>query len=367
MPKVSFRSGLLAVLATVLVCTVLLEVALRAAGRLPSNTTEGLFEQHGSAYRLRRNLTKVSRTPSFVATIHTNNFGFRDRGPGARRLGPNPYIAWVGDSLTFGNGVDYDDSFVGVFGKLTQKDGIDVVNLAVGGYHFSECEEMLYDFLDSAPTLPAKVAFVFTATAVASFDERYSDVFVKDGYIFQKSGWAMPYVIITLGNGSAAYCFFRDALRRIQGRLLPSGRAGETQAVQLFASGGPWAGAERPARFEARLARLEKRLRGSGVKLVYVYMPSFIDLSGPASVARGGLTASDYDFDQFRNLLRRHAERTATPFVDTTALLQAEYQKGTPLCFMNDPHYNAGTNRVIGKALYQALIQEQTQVSFATQ
>ena len=75
---------------TLILCVGLLEVGLRLAGRLPSNSTEGIYDQHGTGYRLRRNLTKLSRTPSFSHTIFTNDMGFRDRAPGHRTLGAGP-------------------------------------------------------------------------------------------------------------------------------------------------------------------------------------------------------------------------------------------------------------------------------------
>jgi hypothetical protein len=330
----NLRIRLLFVLATVLVCMAMLEVGLRVAGRPPSNMTEGLFEQHGTAYRLRKNLTKISRTPSFTTTVHTNSFGLRDKVPGPRKLGPAPYVAWVGDSLTFGNGVDYEQSFVGVFGTFAERQHIEVINLAVGGYHLSESEGLLGEFLDSAPTPPSTVVFVFSPQGISTFEERYSDVFVKDGYIFEKDRWFVPYVVVSLGNGSAAYCFFRDALRRVQARLLPSSGAASVQP----------------------LTGIEQRVRRAGAKLVYVYMPTSVDLHSPELLASKGLPASDYDFNLFRDLLRRHSARTSTQFVDLSAMLQAEYGKGKPLSFLQDPHYNAETNRLIGKALYSALL-----------
>jgi hypothetical protein len=352
----NLRIRLLFVLATVLVCLAMLEVGLRVAGRPPSNMTEGLFEQHGTAYRLRKNLTKVSRTPSFTTTVHTNSFGLRDKVPGPRKLGMAPYVAWVGDSLTFGNGVDYEQSFVGVFGTFAERQHIEVINLAVGGYHLSESEGLLGEFLDSAPTPPSTVVFVFSPQGISTFEERYSDVFVKDGYIFQKDRWFVPYVVVSLGNGSAAYCFFRDALRRVQARLVPSSGAASVQPLKLYSTRGPWAATDLPARFEAKLTGIEQRVRRAGAKLVYVYMPTSVDLHSPELLASEGLPASDYDFNLYRDLLRRHSARTSTRFVDLSAMLQAEYGKGKPLSFLQDPHYNAETNRLIGKALYSALL-----------
>jgi len=93
----ALRTGLLVVAPTLVLCLVMLEVGLRALGQLPSNATEGMFEKNGSTYRLRANLTKRLRTPSYTCTVETNSFGLRDRKAGERTLGPAPYFAFVGD------------------------------------------------------------------------------------------------------------------------------------------------------------------------------------------------------------------------------------------------------------------------------
>ena len=360
------RSGVQFVLPTIVVCLALLEGGLRFAGRMPSNITEGLFEQHGTAYRLRKNLTKVSRTPSFTATVHTNALGLRDKAPGPRVLGAVPYIAWVGDSITFGNGVEYEDSFVGVFGAKAARQHIEVVNLAVGGYHLAESEELLSDFLDATPRAPAEVIYVFTPQTLASFEESYKDVTVKDGYIFQGGHWLRAWLVIKLGNGSAAYCFFRDSLRKIQARLFPAGPGATVQALDMYAVRPADKAEAFAARFEARLAQLEARVRKAGSKLVYAYVPSSVDLRAPGLLSRSDLPASGYDFNQYRDLLRRHAARASVDFIDLDPMLHAEAAKGKQMCFLQDPHYNAEMNRLIGEELYRTLIATDPQVSVAT-
>jgi hypothetical protein len=351
------RNTFLFVVPTVLVCVGILEVGLRLFGRLPSNVTEGIYEQHRTGYRLGKNLTKVSRTPSFTNTVYTNELGFRDRAPGPRNLEAAPYIAWIGDSITFGNGVDYEDSFVGVFGALAERRGMEVVNLAVGGYHFSESEELFEDFLRIAPKPPVQAVVVITPVGMANFEERYTDVLVKDGYIFRQKGWLLPYIVVTLGNRSSAYCFFRDALRKTQARFFPSEIPGSVQAVEPFSKKGPWADPDLRERFEARLARFEARVRAAGASPAYVYMPTAVDLRAPELLALSGRSAENYDFDFFRDLLHRHAVRAGITFVDMTPLLQVEHATGKQLTFLQDPHYNAEENRILGRALYRALLE----------
>jgi hypothetical protein len=353
--KAFFRISLLFVLPTLLVCLVMLELGLRATGRLPSNVTDGIFEQHGTTYRLRKNITKVSRTPSFTCTIDTNSYGLRDRAPGPRKLGPAPYFAFLGDSITFGNGVDYDDSFVGVFGRLAEKRGIDVINLAIGGHRFSEQADLLHDFMSSAPQQPSRVVIVFTKEFITGYERDLSGMFIKNGYIFVKDNWIIPYLTVTLGNASSSYCFFRDGIRKLQGRVSPPGSRAALEELEAYSKKNPWTDPAVAGRFEARLAKLDEEIRRSGATPVYVYMPVSRDLRSDELLAQTGMDPGSYDFLLYYKILERHSDKTGIQLVNLLPILQ-RYAAGEKVSFMQDPHYNAGANRVIGQALYDAIL-----------
>lgn len=352
----SLRVGLLFAAGTLLACLAGLEAGLRLLGRLPSNTTDGIFEAHGSSYRLKKNATKLSRTPSFTCTIYTDSYGFRSAAPGARTLGPRPYLAFVGDSLTFANGVEYGDSFVGVFARRAERHGYDVVNLAVGGHRFSDQEDQLNDFLATAPREPSRVVVVFTAMFVNMFEERYSDLVVKNGYIFRKDAWLVPYLTVTLGNTSSAYCFFRDGIRRLQSRVFGSGPRGALELLEPFLRDAPSALPAFAERLEARLDRLDEAIRRAGATPTYVYLPSSADLRSNDLLSVAGRRREDYDFLRYRDLLERHCAREGVAFVDLLSRLQRRQAERGVLSFMQDMHYDAATNHDIGDALSDSIL-----------
>lgn len=349
------RTTALVVLPTLLACLVILEIGLRLQGRLPSNVTDGMFEPHGDAYRLRPNQRKVSRTPSYVSTIYTNALGFRDRATGPRRL-DRPYLAWVGDSATFANGVEYEESFVGRFGQAAEPRGLEVVNLAVGGHHLAEQEEQLRDFLAAAPRPPERVVVVLTPQLLDLFEQRHHDLVFKSGYGFPKDAWVVPYLVVLAGNASSAYCFFRDGIRQVQGRLWPKGPEVAAEMLGMYLRAAPAASPQVAARLEARLTALDERIRAAGSTPVHVYLPTTADLRLGELVALTGRRADDYDFDRFRDLLRRQAAGAGVALVDLDDVLRAEYAKGRPLGFARDMHYNAAANAVIGAALVDRLL-----------
>jgi hypothetical protein len=349
------RAAFLVVLPTVLLCVALLEIGLRLQGRLPSNVTDGIFEAYGTAYRLKPNQSKLSRTPSFTCTINTNSLGFRDRAPGPRRL-DRPYIAWMGDSATFANGVEYEESFVGRFGQASEQRGIEVVNMAVGGHHLGEQEDVLRDFLATAPRRPERVVFVFTPQLMALFEKRHHDLVVKSGYGFPRDSWMGPYLVVMLGNASSAYCFFRDGVRRLQGKLWHKGPETAADMLQMYARAHPATSPEATARLEERITQLDERIRAAGSPVVHVYLPTTADLRVEEFLKLTGRSAAEYDFDHYRDLLRRQSARSGVQLVDLTEVLKAEQAKGRPLGFSQDMHYNAPAQVQIAQALVEEIL-----------
>lgn len=349
------RTAALVVLPTLVACLVMLEVGLRLQGRLPSNVTDGMFEAHGDAYRLRPNQYKVSRTPSYTCSIYTNALGYRDRATGPRRL-ERPYLAWVGDSATFANGVEYEESFVGRFGLAAEPRGLEVINLAVGGHHLAEQEEQLRDFLAAAPRPPERVVVVFTPQLMALFEKRHHDLVFKSGYGFPKDAWVVPYLVVMAGNASSAYCFFRDGLRHLQDRLRPRGPEAAAEMLGMYLRADPSASPETSARLAARITRLDEQIRAGGSTPVHVYLPTTADLRLGELVALTGRRREDYDFARFKDVLARQSAAAGVPLVDLEPTLRAEHAKGQPMGFSQDMHYNAAANAVIASALVDALL-----------
>jgi lysophospholipase L1-like esterase len=344
------------VAATLLACLATLEIGLRASGRSASNVTEGIFAQHGDTYRLRRSMTKVSRTPSFRCTIRTNALGFRDRQAGAAALGPEPYFVFLGDSLTFGNGVDFADSFVGVFAETARREGLGVVNAAVAGHHLADQQEVLRELVATASAPPSWVVVVFTTPLMAASEVVNTGWVVRSGYLFPSDGWLLSYMLVMAGNTSSAYCFFRDAARKLLTRLSPPDLGAIIGPLEFLEKEAPRAGPEAAARFERALVRLDEEIRASGASPIYVYLPSSTDLRARQLIALAGRSADRYDLRLHSDRLRRHCEASGVPLVDLQPLLEALGARRERLTFTQDPHYDAATHRAIGEALQVQLL-----------
>ena len=214
-----------------------------------------------------------------------------------------------------------------------------MVNLAVGGHHIAEQQDMLREFLAAAPRSPQRVIFVFTPQTLALFDVRYDDLMVKDGYLFPRKNWRIPYLLMTLGNASSAYCFFRDAIRRLQYRWVPGSRP----AVPVEEDGGLLGGHPDPEvsrRFDARLSDLDAQIRGSGAEPVYVYLPTALDLRKPEARADARRLAGRGAHPGLDALVR-HGERAGIRVVDLLPSLQKVHDSGESMTFLEDMHFRA--------------------------
>jgi hypothetical protein len=337
---------LLAVVLTLAACTVLLEVGLRIAGRSPSNTVEGFFVQHGESYRLRPNMTKVVNWPSYSYVAITDSFGFRDRQTGDRHLEDRKYDLFVGSSATFGNGVDYDESFAGVYEDLSRRgDGIEVLNLAVGGHRFRDQLQLLREFTDSVKERPRKVFICLDPNLLSTIDTIDTGIIVKDGYLFRRDRWLPAYLKVTVANVSAVYCFLRDSVRAIQAK---QGAGIESQLqgfLDLYAVG------IIPSTCDAYLDEMTDLCRGLGAEPVYVYLQLSVDYALQDALRNGRFDAGRYDLGQHATHLESYCRQLGLRCIDCRPVLAAFAAGGNALSFAMDAHYNEATCRIVGEYL----------------
>lgn len=348
------KKTFVAVILTVLVCLVLLEIGLRAVGRSPTNMAEGIADQYGDSFRLKKNITKTVKFPAFSYTVHTNEFGFRDADVGPRDLKGKPFDVFLGASDVFGNGVDYEDSFVGVFAREASKRGIGVLNLAVGGHYFLDQESLLKDFLKETGLKPATVFYCVNALHIPKFDRRNQNIIVKSGYVIDRGGWRFAYLRLMAGNISSAFCFFRDGIRRIQERYFHYELTEKSpEFLQIYDRKNPIRQPERIRQFNDHLADFESFCRERSIELIYVYMPLSDSFRLGEMVRQLGKDPQAYDPGFYEDLMRSHCLESGVRLLDPRPALERCYEEGKVLRFKLDPHYNAFANKVIGDSLVE--------------
>jgi hypothetical protein len=345
----------LVVSGTLVLCVAMLEVGLRATGRYRIGTLGGFLEQGGLSYRLKRNATKRIEWPTTTFTVHTDELGFRYKRPGPHPLGARPYYAVLGSSEVFGNGLDYEQTFVGVLGEKLERDGIDVVNMAVGGHHLLEQISVFEEYASSAASRPLKVIVILNPLFIGGYDDIHRDTVVRLGELFPKDGWRLPLAKMILADSSASYRFFRDTIRNAQLKYFSAGDYALSFYVERYAKAHPIRTAAKTEDFLGYMRRLERRIRGLGATPVCVFAPTVGGFLLNELRDAGKLDGNLFDTEFFVELSRRHCEAEGIQFVNLEPLLRQKYDRGEKLNFDSDAHFNGPTSRAIGEVLYGAL------------
>lgn len=342
------------VLRTLLLCILMLEAGLRVIGRNPTNLSEGIGEQYGDSFRLRKNITKIVKFPAFSYTIHTNEFGFRDEATGPRNLAGKRFCVFLGASDVFGNGVNYEESFVGVFAREARKGGLEVLNLAVGGHYFLDQESLLKDFIRDTRLTPAIVFHCVNALHIPKFDRKNQHVIIKNGHIIDKDGWRIAYVRLMAGNMSSAFCFFRDGIRKFQERYMNYEVSEKSpEFFQVYDKRNPIRQQERLGQFYEHLGRFESFCRENGIEVAYLYMPLSDSFRLNEMALQIGLDTAAYDAGFYEELIRSHCETAGFRLMNPRPILECYYKEGKVLRFKLDPHFNEFANKVIGDYLIE--------------
>jgi hypothetical protein len=347
-------SKLIAIVVTLSFCIVLLEIGLRLEGRLPSNVTDGIFVQHGDSYRLGKDVEKITRWSSRSFLTRTNSMGFRDSANGPVDLSKRPYFAFLGDSVTFGNGADYENTFLGIFKATAGRAGFEVQNLAIGGHHLPDQVEVLRDLVATAPRPPRVTVVCMTPGFIYTFDAKIEGILVKDGYLFDAHSWRLAYIRTILANTSASFCFFRDGIRKVQARWFGPPTGDVPPYLRIFSNSSRLHDSDTSERFENSLNQLELYCRSVSTELVYVYLP-LIDSDGLAKLStKAGLSPADFDVHYFEALMLNHCKNYEVPFINLEPALSELSRCGTPLTFGDDPHYSTPAHKIVAEYLYNS-------------
>ena len=345
----------LVVVGTLVLCLAILEVGLRATGRYRIGNVGGFWEEGGISYRLKRNVSKRIEWPSMSFTVYTDDLGFRYKRPGPRQLGAKPYWAVLGSSEVFGNGLDYEQTFIGVLSEKLERDGIDVVNMGVGGHHLLEQKSIFEAYVSSATSHPQKVIVVLNPLFIGGYDDVHKDTTLKMGGLFPEDGWKLPLAKTILSDLSADYRFFRDKIRNAQATYFAQGDYSLSFYVERYSKKHPIRTTEKTEDFLRHLRDLEQRIRGIGATPVCVYSPAVGGFLLNELKAAGKLDGNLFDTEFFVDLAQRHCAAEGIEFVNLEPMLQKKYDKGDKLNFEADAHFNGPTSRVIGEYLYDAL------------
>lgn len=338
-----------------------MEIGLRILGRLPSNRTDGFFEQNGDSYKLKKNFEKEINWPAYSYTVKTNSLGLRDNKTGTMTIDGKEYFVFMGASETFANGVNYEDSFVGIVSSAALKNNINVLNSSVGGHYIIDQKALLQGLIQSIGYNPSKIFLCLTPPAINRFDTKDEDIIVKSGYLFGKTAWKIAYVNMMIANLSSAYCYFRENFRKLQTRLMHYDSSPKFSNIShFFLKTDRIQSPDTQKLFEDSMDEFLLYCKKNNITLVFVYLPIIDGYRLKEVVTELGEDPTRYDTSFHPSLLARYCKSRNVKLINLDPVLESYYKKGIQLRFTLDAHYNAFTNDIIGKYLISSIFENTT-------
>ena len=294
-----------------------------------------------------------------IYTIITNSLGARDKTTGEKALRHRPYVVFLGDSQVLSEGVDYEESFVGIFADYAEERGIEVLNLSIGGYYLLEQEEFFRDIVNSLPRNPSVVFYTFNPRSMNWFDKIHKSMVVKNGYLFYEATWKSAYVRMMLQNNLSIYVFFRDIFWGLYRSL--SWEDGEVRLPKhfdLYSGKSRLYDAETAHRLENHISRFQSYCDELGTRTIYMYVPIADSFRIEEVVTQLGRDPDDYDISLYEIFLEDYCTKHGHLYLNPKPLLKKYYDQGVELDLGRDLHYNEFSNRVVGEYLIEQVFVE---------
>lgn len=314
---------------------ILAELALRLLAPQPASWL-AIYERHPVLpfYRLQPNVDELSDTGETRFRVVTDGEGFRV-SPGALAEEAEKTVLWLGDSYTFGQGVDYEESFVGMIAADSEP-GVRHVNAGVCGYGPVQYRQLLDHFIEVE--LPFDVVVVVLFLGNDFHDCSWSkDVPVEGGLIGGRGG-----LKTWIKQSSHLYRFAAATYHRIaKDTPNPYKQTLDQLATPTSWRDGPMAGHEE--RFRKELSELATR---TDRPVRFVVIPTEVAVTW----SREGRLAEDYD--PLLPVKRTAAALEGQEVLDLLGAL-ARSDPGE-LFFRFDGHFNPFGSRVAADAIEEA-------------
>jgi len=144
---------------------------LKNSDRLP----QGLFVKYNNFWGLKPNVQVLATTSDFSIIYKINSHGLRDKEYDFKKPKNKIRILAVGDSLTFGEGVEYGDRFTEIIEKSFSN--VEVINCGVPGYGL---DQILIQFAADGIKYSPDFVIIFIDKSII---KRFSTDIIKDNHV----------------------------------------------------------------------------------------------------------------------------------------------------------------------------------------
>ncbi len=323
------------------------ELSFRKLGVRVAQTIGGIYEPFGDgSFRNRGGAHEFLNWYSGAYSVYTDSLGFRVGAHEADVHGAGwPEVLVLGDSQAFGQGVEYEDSVVGVFQARATSAGISVADAAVNSHSLRNQVELAEWLLNERALKPRVVLVSLTSRNVAA-PAFYMRAFVHDGSLYNAPPSPFQLVRSWISTHSAAYLMVRNTLR---GLMATESTPEFLQIYETSHHG------ERLQELSGIMARLQNDLAPIHARLAFVYMPLVVESALDDQLARMAKPGQHLSAREPRALAEELAESLHAPLVDLTPAIQQARMQNAPLSLRGDDHYSQSLSKACGDRIYTAL------------
>jgi len=285
-------------------------------------------------------------------TIDINSKGLRDYEHEYNHNTTKIRILGLGDSITFGAGVIYEDTYLRQLEKKLLEEGYDVeiIKAGINGYEFDQ--EYTYFFEEGYKYDPDIVTIGIVLNDIQEVNSKRikEKLFFKNNSLpdiqsFRKDG---PILVandfISIEKNINKYCkscrFIYDSLTEIKQKLIGGKESKNIYFERIYElwTGDSW------KRYESKLIALNNHLSKKGIKLILIIFPNSQQFKNP----------EDYTKIPQNKIINTTKMNNIT-VIDLTEYLNVENYKDYYL-ISDDFHLNAEGYRIAKEAIYSRLV-----------
>ncbi|MFQ5512792.1 MAG: SGNH/GDSL hydrolase family protein [Myxococcota bacterium] len=294
--------------------------------------------------------------PEFATMVRHDSWGFRSREHPLERVPGKLRIFALGDSFTYGIGVENDETFCARLEQLDSR--LEVLNGGVNGYGTSQ--ELLQLKEEGLAFHPDLVLIGFFWNDVGNSYRRPKPAFRLEGGVLRYPPPPDPNEVpppVRARGGyrkvmrhSYAYRFLSDRLKLVRYRV--------KIALGIPVEASDMLGThEREAAWELELALLreiDRLARGAGARTLLVLIPDQVQVE--PGIWPAGLRREDYEVQE---RMQAFAAAQGIPVIDLLPALRAERGRSrVPLYYRKDRHLNARGHEVAARTILAGLRDE---------
>ncbi|MGH7816575.1 MAG: alginate O-acetyltransferase AlgX-related protein [Candidatus Binatia bacterium] len=307
--------------------------------------TEGMFVADSELlFKIRPNTDTIASHPDYRVRLRTqlnlDGIGFRGGS-----LGGPAWGAAVGDSFTFGVGMDQQDTWVALLAKALEKE---IINLGIPAQGPAQYTRVLKRYALALHPRVIFYCFYFNDLDAANRFYRMRRTLIPLSRYMRQ--YSIVYNIIADRRGVAAQEADPLSDDGAELNISPQGiRRTLERQDRNFAQ-----------RWKVTVQEIDEAIKASekaNIKLVMLYLPSRWEVYWESVKAQNQLPDS-LDIDRLRRTVVEFCGERKIACLDLTPALKFEAQQGKPLYFRTDGHWNKEGNRVVSEALKKFLTEK---------